>query len=71
MPTDLQALVTQYGLYAVLLGCILEGEAILLLASASAHLGLLDIREVVPSPPSAPSLVTTCSSCSADAGGSM
>jgi membrane protein DedA with SNARE-associated domain len=48
MPTDLQALVTQYGLYAVLLGCILEGETILLLASASAHLGLLDIREVVP-----------------------
>ena len=47
MPTDLHALVAQYGLFAVLFGCILEGETILLLASASAHLGMLDIREVV------------------------
>ncbi|HJW52532.1 MAG TPA: DedA family protein [Burkholderiaceae bacterium] len=47
MPNDLPALVAQYGLFAVLLGCILEGEAVLLLASASAHLGMLDIRAVV------------------------
>ncbi len=47
MPTELPALVAQYGLFAVLLGCILEGEAVLLLASASAHLGMLDIRAVV------------------------
>ncbi|HTN49978.1 MAG TPA: DedA family protein [Burkholderiaceae bacterium] len=44
---DLQALVAQYGLIAVLLGCVLEGETILLLAAASAHTGLLDLRAVV------------------------
>lgn len=47
MPSDLPTLVAQYGLFAVFLGCILEGEAVLLLASASAHLGMLDIRAVV------------------------
>jgi membrane protein DedA with SNARE-associated domain len=46
-PGELHALVEQYGLYAVLVGAFLEGETILLLAGASAHLGLLDLREVV------------------------
>jgi membrane protein DedA with SNARE-associated domain len=46
-PGELHALVEQYGLYAVLVGAFLEGETILLLAGASAHLGLLDLRAVI------------------------
>ena len=46
-PNELQALVQQYGLIAVLVGAFLEGEAVLLLAGASAQLGLLDLRAVV------------------------
>ena len=44
---DLHPLVQQYGLIAVLVGAFLEGETVLLLAGASAHLGLLDLRGVV------------------------
>jgi membrane protein DedA with SNARE-associated domain len=47
LPGDLHALVEQYGLIAVLVGAMLEGETVLLLAGASAHLGLLDFREVI------------------------
>jgi membrane protein DedA with SNARE-associated domain len=44
---DLPSLVQQYGLLAVFVGALLEGETILLLASASAHFGLLDLRAVL------------------------
>ena len=43
-PLDLQPLISQYGLIAVLLGCVLEGETILLLAAAAAQRGLLDLH---------------------------
>ena len=38
---DLPTFVQQYGLVAVAAGAILEGETVLLLAGAAAHLGLL------------------------------
>lgn len=44
---DLSAFVQHYGLYAVAGGAILEGETIVLLAGAAAHLGLLDLRWVI------------------------
>jgi membrane protein DedA with SNARE-associated domain len=44
---DLLPLVQQYGLLAVLVGAFLEGETVLLIAGASAHLGLLDLRHVI------------------------
>jgi membrane protein DedA with SNARE-associated domain len=44
---DLSALIAQYGLLAVYVGACLEGETVLLLAGAAAHLGLLDIRTVI------------------------
>lgn len=44
---DLPALVQQYGLAAVFVGTFLEGETVLLLAAASTHLGLLDLRAVL------------------------
>lgn len=44
---DLSALVQQYGLAAVFVGTLLEGETVLLLAAASTHLGLLDLRAVL------------------------
>lgn len=44
---DLPALVQQYGLAAVFVGAFLEGETVLLLAGASTHLGLLDLRAVM------------------------
>ena len=43
---DILALIQQHGLAAVFIGALLEGETVLLLAGASAHLGLLDLREV-------------------------
>jgi len=46
-PLDLQPLISQYGLIAVLLGCVLEGETILLLAAAAAQRGLLDLHAVI------------------------
>jgi membrane protein DedA with SNARE-associated domain len=46
-PSDLHTLVQQYGLFAVLVGAFFEGETVLLLAGASAHLELLDLRAVV------------------------
>ena len=46
-PNDLHPLVQQYGLIAVLIGAFLEGETVLLLAGASAHIGLLDLRTVI------------------------
>ena len=46
-PLDLHSLVQQYGLIAVLIGAFLEGETVLLIAGASAHLGLLDLRAVI------------------------
>jgi membrane protein DedA with SNARE-associated domain len=47
MTMDFPALVQQYGLAAVLVGTILEGETVLLLAAASTRLGLLDLRAVI------------------------
>jgi membrane protein DedA with SNARE-associated domain len=44
---DVAALVQHYGLLAVFVGALLEGETVLLLAAASAHFGLLDLREVL------------------------
>lgn len=44
---DLSSLVQQYGLVAVFAGTALEGETVLLLAAASTHLGLLDLRAVI------------------------
>lgn len=44
---DLHSLVQQYGLFAVFIGTFLEGETVLLIAGASAHLGLLDLRAVI------------------------
>lgn len=46
-PSDLQSLISQYGLIAVLLGCVLEGETVLLLAAAGAQRGLLNLHEVI------------------------
>lgn len=44
---DLSALIQQYGLIAVFVGTLLEGETVLLLAAASTHLGLLELRMVI------------------------
>lgn len=44
---DITALIQHYGLWAVLAGTFLEGETVLLIAGASTHLGLLDLRAVV------------------------
>ncbi len=44
---DITALIQHYGLWAVLVGTFLEGETVLLIAGASTHLGLLDLRAVV------------------------
>jgi membrane protein DedA with SNARE-associated domain len=44
---DIPALIQQYGLAAVFVGALLEGETVLLLAGAGTHLGLLDLRAVV------------------------
>jgi membrane protein DedA with SNARE-associated domain len=44
---DIPALIQQHGLAAVFVGALLEGETVLLLAGASAHLGLLDLRAVI------------------------
>lgn len=47
MPIDFPALVEHYGLLAVFVGALLEGETILLLAAAAAHVGLLDLHAVL------------------------
>lgn len=44
---DLPALVQHYGLLAVAVGALLEGETVLLLAGAAAHLGLLHLPSVI------------------------
>ena len=44
---DIPALIQQHGLAAVFVGAFLEGETVLLLAGASAHVGLLDLRAVI------------------------
>ena len=44
---DLPSLIQNYGLIAIVGGAFLEGETIVLLAGAAAHLGLLDLRAVV------------------------
>src|SRR5262245_50141297 len=45
---DLHALVTTHGYWMLVLGCVLEGETILLLAGFAASRDYLDIRVVVP-----------------------
>lgn len=44
---DLQALITTHGYWVLVLGCILEGETILLLAGFAASRGYLDIGAVI------------------------
>lgn len=44
---DLAALISQYGLAAVLAGSLLEGETVLMLAGYAAHRGYLDFTAVV------------------------
>ncbi len=44
---DIPSLVHDYGLAAVFVGTFLEGETVLLLAAASTHFGLLDLRAVL------------------------
>jgi membrane protein DedA with SNARE-associated domain len=44
---DFPSLIQHYGLIAVVGGAFLEGETIVLLAGAAAHLGLLDLPAVV------------------------
>jgi uncharacterized membrane protein YdjX (TVP38/TMEM64 family) len=44
---DLQSTIHNYGYYAVLVGAIIEGETILLIAAISASQGLLDLRWVI------------------------
>jgi len=46
----------------VFVGALLEGETVLLLAGASTHLGLLDLRAVVAVAATGHFSVTTCSS---------
>ena len=43
----MEALITQYGYIAVLLGTFLEGETILILAAFAAHRGFLNIEWVI------------------------
>ena len=43
---DLALLISRYGLLAVFLGCLLEGETLLLLAGYVAHRGYLDFAAV-------------------------
>lgn len=44
---ELSALVAQYGLFAVFVGTLLEGETVLALAGYAAHRGYLDFAAVV------------------------
>lgn len=46
-PMDLASFIQTYGLWAVAVGSVLEGETLVLLAGAAAHMGLLDVRAVV------------------------
>ncbi len=57
---ELQHQISAYGYYAVLVGAIVEGETILMLAAAAAASGLLDIR-----------LVLLCSTVSATVGDNL
>jgi membrane protein DedA with SNARE-associated domain len=43
----LASLVAQYGLPAVFVGCLFEGETVLVVAAAAAHLGYLSLPEVI------------------------
>lgn len=44
---DFASLISQYGLYAVFVGSVLEGESMLLVAGYAAHRGYLDFPAVV------------------------
>lgn len=44
---DLASLIAQYGYFAVLLGALIEGETVLLLAGYAAHRGYLNLGAVV------------------------
>jgi membrane protein DedA with SNARE-associated domain len=43
----LQALIEQYGYFAVFLGCFVEGETVLVLGGFAAHLGYLSLPAVI------------------------
>ena len=47
MNVDLAALISTYGYWAVAVGCLLEGETVLLLAGFAAHLGYLQWPAVI------------------------
>ena len=47
LAVDISSFVQQYGLLAVAVGSFIEGETVVLLAGAAAHLGLLDLRWVI------------------------
>ena len=44
---DAESLIAHYGLWAVAIGCFLEGETILVLAGFAAHRGYLDLTHVM------------------------
>ncbi len=44
---DIPTLIAHYGLLAVFIGCLLEGETVLLLAGYAAHRGYLDMPAVL------------------------
>lgn len=46
-PMNLQSFVESYGYLAVFVGCLFEGETMLVLGAVSAHMGYLDLARVV------------------------
>jgi membrane protein DedA with SNARE-associated domain len=44
---SLQSFIEQYGLVAVFVGCLLEGETVLVMGAVSAHLGYLGLPQVL------------------------
>ncbi|MGC8697578.1 MAG: DedA family protein [Halothiobacillus sp.] len=44
---DIAALLAQYGLWVLAIGCLLEGETVLVLAGLAAHQGLLGLPQVL------------------------
>ncbi|WWO97247.1 MAG: DedA family protein [Candidatus Dasytiphilus stammeri] len=47
MHIDINSLITQYGYWAIFVGCITEGETIIILSGIAVQEGLLDYKEVL------------------------